>query len=339
MLRRSRRWRLGRWWIVVAGSVALFAASCSGGGEPEETTVERAPRSSVFEAKPSISLVVNDWTASALNVAIAEQLIERHLGYPVLPVRLDDTTEIYEGLADGRLDAVLEVWPSNINDRDRRYFERGEVLDLGPLGSTGKIGWFVPRYLIDDDPSLLSWEAFADPQVAARFATSATAPAGRFLGTNPDYQQHDQEIIDNLGLPFQVEFSGSETATIAELEATVAERRPLLLYWWSPTTAVARFDLVNVALPARTDACVQSARDEDGRVNCDYPTDELLKVASLELAEKAPDVSLFLSRFTLTTDDQLGLLVAVEDRGETIDRAAAEWIAANEERWRAWLEA
>ena len=308
----------------------MLAAACSSDGSPEEVATESTD-STAFEPKPTITLVVNDWTASAVNVAVAEQLIERHLGYPVVPTRLDDTTEMYEGLADGSLDAVLEIWPSTMSDRDQQYFDRGQVAELGRLGATGKVGWFVPRYVIEDNPALATWEGFADEGVAASFATAVTRPRGRFLGTNPDYRQHDQALIDALGLPFQVEFSGSEAATVAELEAKVDAREPILLYWWTPTAAVAAFDLVNVALPARTEACQTALGD------CDYPEDELFKASSLLLPEKAPDVAAFLSAFTLTTDDQLALLEAVEARGQTIDDAAAQWIADHQAQWLTWL--
>ena len=331
--------RRGRWWVLVVVAL-LMAAGCTSSG-PEETG--EAGSSTLggtgFEVKPTITLVVNDWTASALNVAVAEQLIERYLGYPVIPSRLDDVAAMYDGLADGSLDAVLEIWPSTMTDRHQRHFDRGDVVDLGPLGAVGKVGWFVPGYVVAQNPTLASWEGFATPEVASQFATAETQPRGRFLGTNPNYQQYDQEIIDNLGLPFTVEFSGSEEATMAELQARYAAGEALLLYWWTPTAAVATYDLVNVALPTPTEACAASALAEDGRVNCDYPEDVLIKAASPALAGKAPDVARFLDRFTLSTEDQLGLLAAVESDGATIDDAARAWIVANEETWSTWLDA
>ncbi|MEM8922154.1 MAG: glycine betaine ABC transporter substrate-binding protein [Actinomycetota bacterium] len=290
-----------------------------------------------FVTRPTLTFVVNDWTASALNVAVAEQLIERHLGYPVVPMRMDDTDEIYEGLAEGSIDAMLEIWPNSMSDRDRLYFDRDQVLDVGPLGSVGKVGWFVPRYVIDDDPALATWEGYDRPGVAARFATEATAPLGRFLGTNPDYAQFDADIIANLGLPFEVEFSGSEQATETELARRVAAGDPVLVYWWAPTAAVARHDLVNVTLPERTEACATAAAARSSAVDCDYPSDEIFKAASVELPSKAPDVMSFLQRFTLTTEDQMAMLVAVEVDGRSIQGAAAEWIATNAETWEPWL--
>ena len=171
-----------------------------------------------------------------------------------------------------------------------------------------------------------------------RFATAGTGGRGRFLGTNPDYEQYDEQLIANLGLPFVVEYSGSETATMAEVEARVAAREPLLLYWWTPTAAVARFDLVNVALPERTEGCDDPEAAAAGRVDCDYPTDQLFKAVSVELPAKAPEVMAFLQDFTLTNEDQANLLAAVEIDGATIADAAAAWITANPTRWEPWLQ-
>ena len=310
-------------------------AACTGGDDPELSGDDGS--TTAFVPKPVIALVVNDWTASALNVSIAEQLIERHLAYPVVPTRLDNTTQIYEGLADGSLDAVLEVWPSAITERDQRFFDRDDVVDLGPLGPIGKVGWFVPGYVVEGDPQLSGWEGFASAGVAAQFATPETTPKGRFLGTSADYRQNDEEIIDRLNLPFEVVFSDSEEATMAELAASHAAAEPILLYWWTPTAAVARYDLVNVELPARTEECAAAETSGVGAVDCDYQEDVLFKVSSIELATKAPDVLDFLRSFTLSQQDQLDLLVAVEIDGVSVADAAATWIEANEGTWRPWL--
>lgn len=46
----------------------------------------------------------------------------------------------------------------------------------------------------------------------------------------------------------------------------------------------------------------------------------------------------FIKKFTLTTDDQLGLLPAVEIDKRPASEVAAEWIANNEATWSAWFK-
>ena len=285
----------------------------------------------------TINLIVNPWTASRLNAEVAKNIIESELGNPVEITEVNENDAMFTGMADGTLDAVLEIWPSGVTDAETAYFDEGSVVDLGELGAVGKIGWFVPQYVIDEHPELATWEGFQDPGLAALFASAETGDNGRFLGTDPSYSQYDEQIIENLGLPLQVVFSGSEPATVAEVDARVAAQEPILLYWWTPTAAVAAYDLVNVTLPEYTEECGASAAAGDGGVDCDYPEDVLFKAASGMLEEKDSAVFAFLENFTITTDDQLEMLPAVEIDGEDPAEVAAEWVSNHEDTWTAWL--
>lgn len=315
--------------LLVAVVVALLATACGGDGD--------AGSDGPDADKPAITLIVNPWTASRLNAEVAKNIIETELGNPVEIVEVNENDAMFTGMADGTLDAVLEIWPSGVTDAETAYFDEGSVVNIGELGAVGKIGWFVPQYVIDEHPELATWEGFADPALAALFATAETGDQGRFLGTDPSYSQYDEQIIANLGLPLEVVFSGSEPATVAEVDTRVAAGEPIVLYWWTPTAAVAKYDLVNVELPAYNDECGASAAAGDGGVDCDYPEDVLFKAASGLLEEKDPAVFAFLENFTITTEDQLEMLPSVEIDGEDPAAVAAEWIANHEDTWRAWM--
>ncbi|MDH3306384.1 MAG: hypothetical protein OEO77_02505 [Acidimicrobiia bacterium] len=306
--------------VATFAALAMVLVAC-GGSAGDET----------------INLIVNPWTASRLNAEVAKVIIEQELGNTVEIVDVNENDAMFTGMADGTLDAVLEIWPSGITDAEQAYFDAGTVNNIGQLGTVGKIGWFVPDYVIADHPELATWEGFADPENAKLFATAETGDLGRFLGTDPSYSQYDEQIITNLGLPFQVIFSGSEPATVAEVDSRVAAGEPIVLYWWTPTAAVAKYNLVNVALPAWNSDCGASAAAGDGGVDCDYPEDVLFKAASAELKDKAPDVYTFLQNFTITTEDQLSMLPPVEIDGDEPADVAARWVADNESVWRAWL--
>jgi glycine betaine/proline transport system substrate-binding protein len=325
LLRRNQMKRM----LLVFVVLALVVAACGGDGE--------GSGDGDGGGTETITLIVNPWTASRLNAEVAANIIESELGNPVEITEVNENDAMFTGMADGSLDAVLEIWPSGVTDAETAYFDEGSVVDLGELGAVGKIGWFVPQYVIDEHPELATWEGFQDPEVASLFATAETGENGRFLGTDPSYSQYDEQIIENLGLPFQVVFSGSEPATVAELDARVAAEEPIVMYWWTPTAAVSNYDLVNVTLPEWTEDCGASAAAGDGGVDCDYPEDVLFKAASGMLEEKDANVFAFLDAFTMTTEDQLGMLPAVEIDGEDPADVAAQWVADNEDVWSAWL--
>jgi glycine betaine/proline transport system substrate-binding protein len=305
-------------YLVLVLAIAVVGAACGGGGGGGGTE--------------TINLVANAWTASALNTEVARQLIENELGNPVEVVAIDENT-MFTGLSDGTLDAVLEIWPSGISADEQAFFDDGSVLNIGNLGAVGKIGWFVPSYVIAENPELADWEGYQDPAVAALFASAETGDNGRFLGTDPSYSQYDEAIIANLGLPFEVIFSGSEAATVAELDRASAAGEPILMYWWTPTAAVAKYELVNVTLPNYSAECYT----DPAQIDCDYPEDVLIKAASAQLEEKDPAVLEFLRAFSISNEDQLSMLPAVEIDGEDAADVAARWITENESVWSAWL--
>ena len=210
---------------------------------------------------------------------------------------------------------------------------------MAPSAPSARSAGFVPRSVVDEHPEVATWEGLADPAIAELFATDQTAPRGRLLGVSPDYLQYDEAIVANLGLPLEVEFSGSEAETIEALDVARSNGSPILVYWWTPTAAVVVNDLVNVELPARTDACVEAAAAGGAGVDCDYPEDVLFKAFSPNLATRAPEAEAFLRSFTLGTDEQAALIAAVEVEGRTIDDVARAWIEANEATWRSWLPA
>jgi glycine betaine/proline transport system substrate-binding protein len=332
LMRRSRS-------ALVALSVAavLGVSACSS-DKPKDTAPAATEASTDSVAavsagdKATIKLVENAWTASAINVEIAKQLIEKNLGNKVEIVKIDENLQ-FAGLASGDLDATLEIWPSGVVAEEQKYIDDGQIVNAGPLGAVGKIGWFVPDYVEEKFPSLKTWEGFKDPAVAKAFATAETGDKGRFLGTDPSYSQYDETIVKNLGLPLQVQFSGSEAATVAELDSRVAAKEPVVMYWWTPTAAVAKYKLKNIALPAYSKDCYA----DPAKIACDYPEDVLFKAESAKLEAKAPAVAAFIKKFTLSTEDQLAMLPTVEIDKKPVADVAAAWIAANESTWKAWL--
>jgi glycine betaine/proline transport system substrate-binding protein len=331
--------------LAILLAVMMMAAAC-GDDDSSDTAAEPAagdddssdtadePADSADKA--TITLVINPWTASALNAHVAAQLIESELGNPTELINIDEQA-MFAGLADGTLDVVLEIWPSSITDIKQAFFDDGTINDIGSLGAIGKIGWFVPQYVIDEYPEMATYEGLSSDVAAEYFGTAETGDLGRFLATDPSYSQYDALLIENLGLPFEVIYSGSEPATVAELDSKASAGEGIILYWWTPTAAVGEYDLVNVALPEFTTECGATSGTPDADVTCDYPEETIFKAASAALADKDADVYAFFEAFTITNADQLEMLPSAEIDGEDPADVAAAWIEAHSDVWSAWI--
>jgi glycine betaine/proline transport system substrate-binding protein len=211
------------------------------------------------------------------------------------------------------------------------------VEDGGLLGPVGKISWYIPTYLLTKYPTLNTWEAYKDPTLSALFATPDTGTKGRFLAGDPSWTQYDADIIANNMLNLQVVVANTEQAELAELDRAYTSRGFILMYLWTPHSALAKYALTPVKLPDHTDACYSTANLANHGVFCDYPTDNLYKLFWPGFKEANPKAYAFLKNFSYTNKDQITLLGMVDNDNVTITNAARSWIQANTATWQAWI--
>ncbi|MBA3532068.1 MAG: ABC transporter substrate-binding protein [Ardenticatenales bacterium] len=304
-------------------------AGCSGtatqGGTPEAAPAE----------KITIKLAENAWTGARVNVAVAKTLLEEQLGYQVEVVTIDENAQ-WPALARGDIHASLEVWPSGHAENVTQYITEQSVVERGGLlGPVGKIGWYIPTYMVNQHPELATWEGFKEPELAALFSTAETGDKGQFLAGDPSWVQYDEQIIENLGLNLQVVHAGSEEALVAALDAATSREEPILFYFYTPHSIFNRYELTEVELPPYSEECY--AKESDGGVDCAYPPDELFKILWPGLKESAPDAYHLLNEMTYSTDDQIQMIAAVEVEEQSPEEAAAAWLEANKSTWESWL--
>lgn len=283
----------------------------------------------------TIKLAVNPWSASELNVAVASILLQEQLGYRVETVAVAEQAQ-WPAIAAGELHASLEVWPSGHMANVAEYIEKQQVVENGGLlGPVGRIGWYLPTYLLTDHPDVATAEGLANPETAALFATAETGDKGQLLFGDPSWVTYEADIIANLGLNFQIVQAGSEEAILSALDAAYSRQDPILFYFWTPHSIHAKYDLTRVALPDYSEECY--AKADSGGVDCDYPPDELFKIFWPGLQTAAPDAYTLLKNMNYTTEDQISMIAAVELEGAAVEDAARAWIDANTTTWQAWL--
>jgi glycine betaine/proline transport system substrate-binding protein len=317
--------------LAVAGCAAPAAQPAADAGAAAETGgAAAAPAKDLV-----IKLAENPWSASAANVAVAKILLEEQLGYPVEIVNIGESAQ-WPALGTGDLHASLEVWPSGHAENYAEYItNQGVVVDGGLLGPVGKIGWYIPSYLLTEHAEYATWEGLATAEAAAAFSTAETGGKGQFLTGDPSWTSYEDQVIENLGLDFQIVAAGSEEAILAALDSASSREEPLLFYFWTPHSIHAKYDLTEVELPAYSDECYAAA--DAGGVDCDYPQDDLYKIFWSGLEEAAPDAFALLSNMNYSTDDQISMIAAMELDGQSAEEAARAWVDANQDVWQGWL--
>jgi glycine betaine/proline transport system substrate-binding protein len=327
-----------RWAIAAIVLVmAMFAASCSDvssttGGSTGTGTSGAVPDNS----GTTIKLAVNAWVGAEANAEVAANLLRDKLGYTVELVKIDEF-EQFPALASGDLDASLEVWPS-VHPKDYKNYIQADagVIDAGPLGVVGQIGWFLPTYMLTDHPEFATWEGLKGNE--SIFATAETGSQGQLVDADPAFGSYDQQIADNLGLDFKVIYAGSEPAEITALKAAYAKQDPILMYFWTPHWVHAKYDLTMVQLPDITPACEDAAANDVSKYACGYAPDPLYKAFSADLQTKAPAAYALLKAMTWTNDDQNGVALDISEKMDG-SAAAQKWLDANPTAWQPWVDA
>ena len=287
----------------------------------------------------AITLAANPWTGSAVNAYVAQAVIQAELGTTVNITDIDENAT-WQGLDDGSIDAVLEVWPSgHAADYETYITGKKSVVDMGKLGPSAKIGWYVPKFVIDEHPELATWEGFQDPELAKLFATAESGDLGQFTMGDPSYVTFDEQIIANLGLPLKYVVAGSEAALLTAIDQAVADKKPILLQFWKPHWKQLEVELAEVKLPDVTDECLASAAAGDGKYACDYAVDELYKAASAKLEGKNAKAFGVLKAMQLTTEQQSEIAGFIDRDGMKPAEAAKKWVDANKDVWKAWIPA
>lgn len=335
-----------RWLALLALALvlAMVTAACSdagegdgGGGGETGTPGETGTTGTLPGEGITVSIAINPWTGSAVNANVAKILLEQDLGYTVELVEIDEFAQ-FPAMSAGELDATLEVWPSGHAEDYATYIEGdGSVVDGGQLGVIGKIGWFVPTYVVEEHPEVATLEGLNAN--ASLFATTETGDKGQMLDGDPSFVSFDKQIVESLGLDFEVVVAGSESALLAELDQAIAKEEPLLFYWYTPHWGNTVYDLTEVQLPEVTEECTAAAAAGGDGYACDYPEDVLFKAFSADLETRAPEAFAFLSAMTYDNASQEQIAKGIDVDGQDPAAAAQAWVDANDAAWQPWVDA
>ncbi len=305
--------RLGR---LVAGvtTIGLILAACTPAGSGSKGTV---------------NIAINPWVGYEANAAVVAYLLENELGYTVVKKDLKEDVS-WQGFETGEVDVIIENWGHP--DLEKIYIDEKKVAQVaGTTGNVGIIGWYVPKWMVDEHPDIVDSANLNN--YADLFKTSESGDLGQFLGSDPSYVQYDEALMTNLGLNFKVIFSGSETASVEAMKSAAAQKTPLLLYFWDPHWIHSSVEFVQVNLPAYTDGC-----DADlEKVACEYPEYALNKIISTKFANEGGDAATLVKNFTWTNADQNLVSDYITNQNMTADEAAKKWVEENEAVWKAWV--
>jgi glycine betaine/proline transport system substrate-binding protein len=321
--------------VALALAAAMGVAAC--GEKKEETPADSGAGAAETAQKDCGKVVINEnaWAGSTANVYIAKAVLEEDLGCEVEVTKIAEIP-VFQAMADGEVDAVLEDWQHT--DEYEKYIEQaGTVVDGGPLGVEGHIGWFIPQYLMEEHPEFETWEGLKGQEDL--FKTAESGDQGMFLGGDPSYVQKDKELIKALDLNFKHVTAGAEPAQVARWTQLYKQEKPVIFYWYTPQYLNQEYDLAEVKLPERTPDCKDDAKagGDPEQYKCAYDVTVIEKLFSKKFADSGSPAYDVLKKMTLTNDEQEEVAKAIAGDKVDPEQAGKDWVEQNRDKVETWL--
>jgi glycine betaine/proline transport system substrate-binding protein len=284
----------------------------------------------------TVTLNEQAWAGSTANTYVAKYVLEHNLGCKVNITKITEIP-VYQAMADGKVDAVLEDWQHT--DQYKQYVDKQKsVVLVGPNGVTGLIGWYIPMYLLKQHPEFKTWKGLKGEE--SLFKSPESGSQGMFLGGDPSYVQKDTELIAALHLNFKHVVVGAEPAQVARWTQLYKQHKPVIFYWYDPQYLNAQYQLYMVKLPKRFPGCKddEKAGGDPKQYACAYPSYVLEKLFSKKFANSGSPAVTFLKKWQWTNKDQNAVAKMIAGDHVDPDKAAGKWVKANSAKVNAWLK-
>ncbi len=289
------------------------------------------------DSSDPIVIPIHNWSSQIVMSNAVGQILEMN-GNAVEFVTTDSQA-VYESVRLGDVTLELEVWEGAFGASYRAALEKGGIVDVGDHDAVTREDWWYPMWTKDACPGLPDWEALND--CAALFTTAETGEKGRYLDGPVDWLKHGQERVAALDMDFVVVNAGSAAALWAEIGAAEADKRPIVVFNWTPNFAEAVWPGEFVEFPAWEAGCDTDPAvgpNPDALFDCGNPANGYLKKAAWEgMEEKWPSAYAVLEQVSFTNPQiaEMARLVDVDDLEP--DEAAEVWLEANKDVWESWV--
>lgn len=322
---RNRKWIL---LMISVLLVTLLAAGCSGGSQ--------APQKGA-----TLRFADAGWDSIRFHNAVAMFILQHGMGYKGEEV--NGTTPLtYQALKNGDIDIYIETWSDNLPTY-KDDVAKGNVLELSVNFDDNEQGLYVPRYVIEGDPSrnipakapglktvedLKKYkDVFADPESPGK---------GRIYGAIPgwavDVILHKKFISYGLDKDFTYFQPGSDSALAAVFTSAYAKGEAVVGYYWSPTWLTGKYDLVRLQ-----DTPYNAATFNEGKG--DFPSVPVTVCVSKAFAAKEPTVVEFLKKYKTSSDITSKALAHMSDTKASYQDTAKWFLRSNEDIWTKWVTA
>ncbi|GAB4348219.1 MAG: ABC transporter substrate-binding protein [Gammaproteobacteria bacterium] len=294
-----------------------------------------------------VTIADMNWNSATL-IAHIDQFILKH-GYgceaELVP---GDTMPTGTSMTEkGEPDIAPELWSNSFKAALERGVAEKRLRIAGKsLSDGGEEGFWVPRYLVDEDPSLAT---IAGIKAKAKIFKHPEDPGkSAFYGCPAGWncQITSGNLFKALGLDqagFDLIDPGSGAALAGAIAKAYERRQPWFGYYWAPTAVLGKYKMIKVDFGSGVDVdhyvkCISKADCENPRATM-YPPSPVHTVTTESFAARAPEAYEYLTRRSFGNAEMNELLAWMEDNQADGDIAMEHFLKNNVDTWKGWVSA
>jgi len=253
----------------------------------------------------TVKIAYPNWAEGIAMTNLMAAVLEEEMGYDV-ELTVADPGVIYSAVAAGDQDLFLDAWLPNTHEP--YWDEYGDQLEnLGTTFGNAVTGLVVPSYMEVDSIEDLNSIA---PDLDNKIIGIGTG-AGIYRNTNVAINEYDLELV---------QVSSSGPAMTAALGDAIENNEPIVITGWKPHWMFGRYDLKVLNDPLGV-----------------YPIDGCRKVARPGFQQDMPEVAELMLNFTMTEDQLLDLMIAIDDSNDDPRDVASDWMRRNQPAVDSWI--
>ncbi|MCI2110267.1 MAG: ABC transporter permease subunit [Acidaminococcaceae bacterium] len=264
-------------------------------------------------------------------------------GYGLQPKTLSGSSAIvYTALKRGDVDVFSETWIDNISTYKEDVAQK-KVIPLGVNFGDNKQGLYVPRYVIEGNPSKGIAPMAPDLKTVADlarysqvFADPENPTKGRIYGAIPGWEvdkvMYKKFLYYNLDKNFNYFRPGSEANLSAAFATAISKNQPIVGYYWEPTWLTGKYDLVLLK-----DAPYTAEGFQEGKTAA--PSVQVMVTCSPAFLKKFPEFAEFLKKYHTSSALTAEALAYIADNKSSYEDAAKVFLRAHPELVNKWLPA
>jgi len=313
--------------ILAASMLALSSTAFAGGHS---------------EGCGSVQIAEMNWPSASLIANIDRFILEHAFGCEAELVGGDTVPTSTSMIEKQQPDIAPELWSNSFQAQLDAAVAANQLSVAGEV-FIGEEGLWVPKYMVDKDPSLATISGIKAK--AAMFPSPENDSVGAYWGCPAGWgcQLVNQNLFRALGMEaagFELVDPGTGAGLDASLSRAYNREDAWFGYYWAPTAFLGQFDVVKVDLEAPVDAdywksCIVKADCLDPKPNS-FPSSPVYTYTTAAFAAKAPEANEYLNR--KYENATLNQMLAWMSENQADGAYAAEYFFENyPDVWKAWL--